>query len=119
MNRSTFAYHSFLLSCFFLALLSRHFVQFSKITCRLNCDDNDLEYNFYLSRGQTFFLLNLNSMTYAFIALFVAILSIPTILKILIFTKQSATPESAYKRYKASALHSQNWYQFPIKPGTK
>lgn len=44
--------------------------------------------------------------------------SVPTIVNILQFTKQSSTPGTAYKRFKANGLHAQVWYKNPIKPGT-
>lgn len=70
-------------------------------------------------RGQKFFLLNLNAMARAITVCFYAVGSTETILKILMFTKQSSTPALAYRRFKANGLHAQTWYKYPIKNGTK
>lgn len=48
-----------------------------------------------------------------------AILSIPTILQILMFTKKSNSPKMAYRRYIATLFHMINWYLNDLKPGTK
>ncbi|XP_046735789.1 uncharacterized protein LOC124405162 isoform X2 [Diprion similis] len=40
----------------------------------------------------------------------IAVLSIPTILKVLIYTKQSGTPCTAFKRYFETLLHTRAWY---------
>lgn len=83
------------------------------ISCRIIFND------FLFSRAQNFFLLNINAMARAlYIGLFAAAAS-PTLLRILMFTKQSSTPALAYRRYKANALHTQAWYRHPIKPGSK
>lgn len=57
-------------------------------------------------------------MVHALFMGLVGIASTESILKILMFTKQSSTPALAYRRYKANALHTQAWYKYPIKPGT-
>ena len=70
-------------------------------------------------RGQKFFLLNLNAMAHALTFGMMAIASSHSLLKILMFTKQSSTEALAYRRYKANALHAKVWYRHPIKPGSK
>ncbi|XP_075146745.1 uncharacterized protein LOC142221095 [Haematobia irritans] len=42
----------------------------------------------------------------------VAVLAIPTILKVLICTRQSSTPTTAYKRYVRTMLHTRAWYKY-------
>lgn len=65
------------------------------------------------------FLLNVNAMSHALLVGLMATASSPTLLKILMFTKQSSTEALAYRRYKANALHGQAWYRSPIKPGSR
>lgn len=48
-----------------------------------------------------------------------AIISIPSILKILVGTKQSSTPSTAYRRYMATIFHTDTWYNNPLEPGSK
>jgi hypothetical protein len=61
----------------------------------------------------------MNAMTRALWMSLMTTASSQTILKILMFTKQSSTEALAYRRYKANGLHAQLWYKFPLKPGTK
>ncbi|XP_013099465.2 uncharacterized protein LOC106081799 [Stomoxys calcitrans] len=42
----------------------------------------------------------------------VAVLAIPSILKILICTRQSSTPTTAYKRYVRTMQHTNAWYKY-------
>ncbi|CRK89889.1 CLUMA_CG003621, isoform A [Clunio marinus] len=69
--------------------------------------------------AQRFFILNLNAMVHALAIGLGAVAAVPSILEVLNFTKKSSTPALAYRRYKANAIHSQIWYKYPIKPGTK
>lgn len=48
----------------------------------------------------------------------IAVLAIPSILKILIHTKQSSIPLTAYKRYVETIFHTVSWYEHDLKPGT-
>lgn len=47
-----------------------------------------------------------------------AILAIPSILKVLIFTKKSSTTVDAYKRYIQTIFHTLSWFRCDLKPGT-
>lgn len=47
-----------------------------------------------------------------------AVLAIPTILKILVKTKESATSMTAYRRYLATIFHTMSWYDHELKPGS-
>lgn len=49
----------------------------------------------------------------------VTLLSTPSILKILIFTKMSSEPMTSYKRYMATVFHTCVWYKNDFKPGSK
>ncbi|KAG4067215.1 hypothetical protein HA402_000206 [Bradysia odoriphaga] len=71
-----------------------------------------------VKRAQKFLLLNMNAMARAMFFGMMAVLPVESLIKILIFTKQSSTPALAYRRFKANALHVQLWSQNPIKPGT-
>nr|XP_023029586.1 uncharacterized protein LOC111517615 [Leptinotarsa decemlineata] len=70
-------------------------------------------------KGQEFFHKHAFSMYSACLYGLVAILSIPTILRILIFTKQSSSAVTAYKRYVATIFHMTIWYDEDFKPGSK
>uniref|UniRef100_A0A1I8MYZ7 Uncharacterized protein n=1 Tax=Musca domestica TaxID=7370 RepID=A0A1I8MYZ7_MUSDO len=42
----------------------------------------------------------------------VAVLAIPSILKVLICTRQSSSPATAYRRYVRTLLHTNSWYKY-------
>jgi hypothetical protein len=48
-----------------------------------------------------------------------AILAIPTILNVLIFTGKSSNTYTAYKRYIQTVFHTLSWFRTDLKPGTK
>lgn len=48
-----------------------------------------------------------------------AVLAVPSILKILIYTRRSSTAVTAYKRYIQTLLHTNCWYEHELKPGSK
>lgn len=49
----------------------------------------------------------------------VAVLAIPSILNVLMCTRQSSTPATAYRRYIRTILHVLAWYDYPLKKGSK
>lgn len=49
----------------------------------------------------------------------ISIAAVPSILKVLMSTKKSSTVMTAYRRYKANAMHNQTLYQYPLVPGSK
>lgn len=49
----------------------------------------------------------------------IAVLSVSTILNVLVYTKQSSTSKTAYKRYLATVFHTFSWYDYELKPGSK
>ncbi|XP_055695428.1 uncharacterized protein LOC129797131 [Lutzomyia longipalpis] len=57
---------------------------------------------FYFDNIYGFFISNLTGL--------ICILAIQTILNVLICTKQSSTPKTAYRRYLATILHNVNFY---------
>lgn len=48
-----------------------------------------------------------------------AILAIPTILCVLVHTKKSSSPVTAYKRYMRTIFHTLVWFRYDLKHGTK
>lgn len=46
------------------------------------------------------------------------ILAVPSILNVLIYTKQSSTAMTAYRRYVATIMHTLNWYYEDLTPGS-
>ncbi|CAO1370952.1 unnamed protein product [Diamesa tonsa] len=72
-----------------------------------------------LKLGKRFFLINLNAMVHALYLGLISIAAVPSILKVLMSTKKSSTVMTAYRRYKANAMHNQTLYQYPLVPGSK
>ncbi|KAL1512480.1 hypothetical protein ABEB36_002065 [Hypothenemus hampei] len=94
------------------------------------CDDSSDSFNnqhnlpsFYdeelFKRGQEFYHRNIFALFGAKIFGLVSVLSIPSILRILTFTKMSEDRYSSYKRYVATVLHMNIWYESNFKPGSK
>lgn len=48
----------------------------------------------------------------------VAVLAIPSILNVLICTRQSSTPATAYRRYIRTMLHTNAWYKYSVSDKT-
>lgn len=48
-----------------------------------------------------------------------AVLAIPSILDVLIYTKGSSVPKTAYKRYVETVLHLISWYMHDLTPGSR
>ncbi|XP_055600658.1 uncharacterized protein LOC129749649 isoform X2 [Uranotaenia lowii] len=69
-------------------------------------------------RGQKFYHANLTGAINGALTGLISILAIPSILDVLIFTGQSSTPVTAFKRYVLTILHTLNWYSHDLKPGT-
>ncbi|XP_037951493.1 uncharacterized protein LOC119682198 [Teleopsis dalmanni] len=61
-------------------------------------------------RGQTFMSKYRFVLHSGMLAGLVAVLAIPSILRILICTRQSSTPATAYRRYLRTILHTNAWY---------
>lgn len=57
-------------------------------------------------------------MTRALILGLIQIIPEETIFKVLEFTKQSSTPQLAYKRYRSTTLHGTIWATHDLKPGS-
>ncbi|KAG5890638.1 hypothetical protein JTB14_034928 [Gonioctena quinquepunctata] len=70
-------------------------------------------------KGQDVFNKHIYAMFVGKLFGLLAILSIPSILNILIFTKMSGSDVSAYKRYMATIFHMMVWYQSDFQPGSK
>lgn len=62
---------------------------------------------------------NLFAMVTGAMAGLIAVLAIPSILDVLIFTKGSSIPRTAYKRYVETIFHAMSWYDHDLKPGSK
>ncbi|XP_023019818.2 uncharacterized protein [Leptinotarsa decemlineata] len=70
-------------------------------------------------RGQRVFDKHIFAMMFAKIQGLLAVLLIPTIRRMLVFTKMSGSDLMAYKRYLATTFHMVVWYQNDFKPGSK
>ncbi|XP_055599490.1 uncharacterized protein LOC129748775 isoform X2 [Uranotaenia lowii] len=75
---------------------------------------NDVQFK----RAQRYFKQNYFAMFVAMLCGLLSVLAIPSILSVLIYTKQSSTPLSAYRRYVATIMHILNWYFEDLTPGS-
>lgn len=48
-----------------------------------------------------------------------AILAIPTILNVLVYSRKSSSDMTAYRRYMQTIYHTLTWFRNDLKPGTK
>lgn len=76
-------------------------------------------FSFVFGRAQKFNDANLFAMFAGKLCGLISVLSIPSILKILVHTKQSSEPVTAYKRYIQTVFHVLVWYGTDLKPGSK
>lgn len=97
----------------------------SKITCDESCPSFNNNKNlppYYneasFKQGQQFFRRNIFAMLVSKLMGLVSILSIPSILRVLQFTKMSSEDLSAYKRYMATLLHMKVWYEHDFEPSS-
>ncbi|XP_062127353.1 uncharacterized protein LOC133839708 [Drosophila sulfurigaster albostrigata] len=65
-------------------------------------------------RGQQYFSKYRFVMTSGMLAGLIAVLAIPSILRVLMCTKQSSTCFTAYRRYVRTIMHTQTWHFSPI-----
>ncbi|XP_018563856.1 uncharacterized protein LOC108905470 [Anoplophora glabripennis] len=70
-------------------------------------------------RGQKFFHKHIFGLFLSKCLGLVAVLAVPSILKVLMFTRMSGTELTAYKRYVSTILHMMVWYDSDFKPGSK
>lgn len=61
--------------------------------------------------GQQAFFNNVFTMMIAKLSGLLTLLAVPSILEILMFTKQSGTPCTAFRRYVSTILHTFVWYE--------
>lgn len=70
-------------------------------------------------RGQYYYKRYLWAMFSSMLTGLIAVLAIPSILKVLICTKKSGTPIDAYRRYVETIYHILAWNNYELKPGSK
>lgn len=75
---------------------------------------NDEKYK----RAQRYFKQNFFAMFVAKLCGLLVILAVPSILNVLVYTKQSSTAVTAYRRYIGTIMHTLNWYYEELLPGT-
>ena len=77
-------------------------------------------YNFiFYFRAQQVFANNFFAVFYSMYLGLLAILAIPSILNVLVFTEKSSSDQTAYKRYMQTIYHTLSWFRYDLKPGTK
>ncbi|XP_058826064.1 uncharacterized protein LOC131685996 isoform X2 [Topomyia yanbarensis] len=67
-------------------------------------------------KAQRYFKRNFFAMFVAKMCGLLVILAIPSILDVLVYTKQSSTAVTAYRRYVATIMHVLNWYYEDLVP---
>lgn len=72
-----------------------------------------------IQRAQQYFRDNFFTMVNGKTAGLLGILAIPSILNVLIYTKASSVPQTAYRRYVETILHVLTWFEDDLKPGTR
>lgn len=70
-------------------------------------------------RAQRYYHANIFAMFAGMLVGLLAVLAVPTILRVLVFTKGSSTPMTAYRRYLQTIFHTMSWYDEDLKPGTR
>lgn len=74
---------------------------------------------FIYCRAQDFYAKNMFAMMAGKLCGLLAVLAVPSILKILMCTNASSTPFTAYKRYLETIFHTLAWYDSELKPGSR
>ncbi|KAL1396291.1 hypothetical protein pipiens_010626 [Culex pipiens pipiens] len=69
--------------------------------------------------AQAFYKRNAYVVTLSVLYGLIAVMAVPSVLNVLMFTKKSSTPFTAYRRYLLTILHFTIWYRDPLAPGTR
>lgn len=69
---------------------------------------------FIYFRGQKFFKINYFALFVSKLCGLLSILAVPEISKVLVMTRQSSEPKTAYKRYLSTIAHMLLWYNGDI-----
>uniref|UniRef100_A0A182WAG4 ER-bound oxygenase mpaB/mpaB'/Rubber oxygenase catalytic domain-containing protein n=1 Tax=Anopheles minimus TaxID=112268 RepID=A0A182WAG4_9DIPT len=72
-----------------------------------------------IKRAQAFFKRNFLAMFLGKLCGLLAIVTVPSILRILVHTNQSSEPKTAYRRYIATILHTLEWYYEDMVPSSR
>ncbi|XP_063368516.1 uncharacterized protein LOC134656898 [Cydia amplana] len=70
------------------------------------------------NQGRRFYWDNCFSLTSSMLMGLLAVLAVPSILKILISSRRSSSQYTSYKRYLSTILHTSSWFECELKPGT-
>uniref|UniRef100_A0A182YIF8 ER-bound oxygenase mpaB/mpaB'/Rubber oxygenase catalytic domain-containing protein n=1 Tax=Anopheles stephensi TaxID=30069 RepID=A0A182YIF8_ANOST len=72
-----------------------------------------------IKRAQEFFKRNFYAMFVGKLCGLLAIVTVPSILRILVHTNQSSEPRTAYRRYVATIMHTLEWYYEDMVPTSR
>ncbi|XP_065085661.1 uncharacterized protein LOC135707708 [Ochlerotatus camptorhynchus] len=86
-------------------------------SCKLHLPDWFDEAKF--KRAQQFYRRNVYAIVIAVLYGAVAVMALPSVLNVLMFTKRSSSVLTAYRRYMATILYFVGWYTEDLKPGTR
>ncbi|ETN60742.1 hypothetical protein AND_007630 [Anopheles darlingi] len=70
-------------------------------------------------RGQALFKRNFFAMFVGKLCGLLAIITVPSILRVLVHTNQSSEPRTAYRRYLGTIYHTLEWYYEDMKPNSR
>lgn len=73
----------------------------------------------FISRAQQYYNNNLFAMFAGKLSGLIAVLAVPSILQILVHTKASSIPLTAYRRYLQTIFHTMSWYEEDLKVGSR
>jgi hypothetical protein len=91
-----------LINSFFLSFLLPSFFSFSR--------SEQQHWHPQISRGQQYFRKNYFALFVAKLCGLLTILSIPSIVRVLMLTRQSRDPVTAFRRYVVTLTHMLEWY---------
>uniref|UniRef100_A0AAG5D4S5 ER-bound oxygenase mpaB/mpaB'/Rubber oxygenase catalytic domain-containing protein n=1 Tax=Anopheles atroparvus TaxID=41427 RepID=A0AAG5D4S5_ANOAO len=70
-------------------------------------------------RAQELFKRNFYAMFVGKLCGLLAIIAVPSILRVLVHTNQSSEPRTAYRRYVATVMHTLEWYYEALRPSSR
>ncbi|XP_041971656.1 uncharacterized protein LOC121727741 [Aricia agestis] len=88
-----------------------------------NPDDSELTLPVWFDKkkyeqGRRFFWDFCFTLTTTMMCGLIAVFAVPSILKVLIGSRRSSSPYTAYKRYVSTILHTMSWFEHELYPGS-
>ncbi|KAL0867635.1 hypothetical protein ABMA27_008390 [Loxostege sticticalis] len=86
-----------------------------ELEMRLPDDFDEEKFN----RGRRFYWDHSYSFATSMLLGLVAVFAVPSILRVLVSTRRSNSPFTAYRRYLSTLLHTVTWFEHELKPGSR